>query len=192
MKRASTRVTAGLSRVELRGLDPILYMRKRALNFGYACRRAQTRCCPLPIIACAVANTSTSSSPGKQPALTFLAMDEAIAHCTRGLSIWEWASNTTSEPAPWEPFSRPGSKGSFPADLALPGPSVVAATLLAQLEDLGDGTARRGGRLLLIGRRDADSDQKLRRAGLPHELSDDVSARCDLRHVSQCARRQAR
>ena len=25
-------------------------------------------------------------------------MDEAVAHCTRGLGIWEWASSTTSEP----------------------------------------------------------------------------------------------
>ncbi len=30
---------------------------------------------------------------GKQPALTYLGIDEAIAHCTRGLGIWEWASN---------------------------------------------------------------------------------------------------
>ena len=30
---------------------------------------------------------------GKQPALDYLPMDEAIAHCTRGLGIWEWASN---------------------------------------------------------------------------------------------------
>jgi xylulose-5-phosphate/fructose-6-phosphate phosphoketolase len=30
---------------------------------------------------------------GKQPALQYLAMDEAIAHCTRGIGIWEWASN---------------------------------------------------------------------------------------------------
>jgi xylulose-5-phosphate/fructose-6-phosphate phosphoketolase len=30
---------------------------------------------------------------GKQPALTYLAIDEAIAHCTRGLGIWEWASS---------------------------------------------------------------------------------------------------
>jgi xylulose-5-phosphate/fructose-6-phosphate phosphoketolase len=30
---------------------------------------------------------------GKQPALTYLSMDQAIAHCTRGLGIWEWASN---------------------------------------------------------------------------------------------------
>jgi xylulose-5-phosphate/fructose-6-phosphate phosphoketolase len=30
---------------------------------------------------------------GKQPALQFLSMDEAILHCTRGMGIWEWASN---------------------------------------------------------------------------------------------------
>ena len=30
---------------------------------------------------------------GKQPALDYLSIDEAIAHCTRGVGIWEWASN---------------------------------------------------------------------------------------------------
>jgi xylulose-5-phosphate/fructose-6-phosphate phosphoketolase len=35
---------------------------------------------------------------GKQPALTYLTMDEAIAHCTRGLGIWDWAGNTDGEP----------------------------------------------------------------------------------------------
>jgi xylulose-5-phosphate/fructose-6-phosphate phosphoketolase len=30
---------------------------------------------------------------GKQTALQFLTMDEAIAHCTAGLGIWPWASN---------------------------------------------------------------------------------------------------
>ncbi|MDT4957769.1 MAG: xylulose-5-phosphate/fructose-6-phosphate phosphoketolase, partial [Pseudonocardiales bacterium] len=35
---------------------------------------------------------------GKQPALTYLTIDEAIAHCTRGLGIWPWASNTGGEP----------------------------------------------------------------------------------------------
>ena len=30
---------------------------------------------------------------GKQPALNFLPIDDAVAHCTRGLGIWEWASN---------------------------------------------------------------------------------------------------
>jgi xylulose-5-phosphate/fructose-6-phosphate phosphoketolase len=29
---------------------------------------------------------------GKQPALDFLGMDDAIAHCTRGIGIWDWAS----------------------------------------------------------------------------------------------------
>jgi xylulose-5-phosphate/fructose-6-phosphate phosphoketolase len=35
---------------------------------------------------------------GKQPALTYLDMESAIAHCTRGLGIWEWASTATEEP----------------------------------------------------------------------------------------------
>jgi xylulose-5-phosphate/fructose-6-phosphate phosphoketolase len=29
---------------------------------------------------------------GKQPALNYLAIEDAVAHCTRGLGIWEWAS----------------------------------------------------------------------------------------------------
>jgi xylulose-5-phosphate/fructose-6-phosphate phosphoketolase len=36
---------------------------------------------------------------GKQPALDYLSMDDAITHCTRGIGIWEWASNEDgSEP----------------------------------------------------------------------------------------------
>jgi xylulose-5-phosphate/fructose-6-phosphate phosphoketolase len=30
---------------------------------------------------------------GKQPALQWLSMDEAVKHCTNGIGIWEWASN---------------------------------------------------------------------------------------------------
>ncbi len=30
---------------------------------------------------------------GKQPALDYLTMDEAVIHCTRGIGIWDWASN---------------------------------------------------------------------------------------------------
>ena len=30
---------------------------------------------------------------GKQPALQYLNMDEAVKHCSAGLSIWKWASN---------------------------------------------------------------------------------------------------
>ncbi|HUZ88131.1 MAG TPA: phosphoketolase family protein [Candidatus Baltobacterales bacterium] len=29
---------------------------------------------------------------GKQPALSYLSMEDAVAHCTRGLGIWDWAS----------------------------------------------------------------------------------------------------
>jgi xylulose-5-phosphate/fructose-6-phosphate phosphoketolase len=35
---------------------------------------------------------------GKQPQLTYLSPDEAIAHCTRGLGIWDWAGSTDGEP----------------------------------------------------------------------------------------------
>jgi xylulose-5-phosphate/fructose-6-phosphate phosphoketolase len=35
---------------------------------------------------------------GKQPALNFLGMDDAVLHCTRGLGIWEWASNDDGDP----------------------------------------------------------------------------------------------
>jgi xylulose-5-phosphate/fructose-6-phosphate phosphoketolase len=35
---------------------------------------------------------------GKQPSLDYLTMDEAIAHCTRGVGIWDWASNAEEEP----------------------------------------------------------------------------------------------
>jgi xylulose-5-phosphate/fructose-6-phosphate phosphoketolase len=30
---------------------------------------------------------------GKQPALNYLSMEEAVLHCTRGIGIWEWASS---------------------------------------------------------------------------------------------------
>jgi xylulose-5-phosphate/fructose-6-phosphate phosphoketolase len=35
---------------------------------------------------------------GKQPALNYLDIDEAIAHCSRGLGIWDWASNAADVP----------------------------------------------------------------------------------------------
>ena len=34
---------------------------------------------------------------GKQPALNYLSMDEAIVHCTRGLGIWDWASSDAGQ-----------------------------------------------------------------------------------------------
>jgi xylulose-5-phosphate/fructose-6-phosphate phosphoketolase len=37
---------------------------------------------------------------GKQPALDFLPMDQAILHCTRGLGIWDWAGNEATGEVP--------------------------------------------------------------------------------------------
>jgi xylulose-5-phosphate/fructose-6-phosphate phosphoketolase len=34
---------------------------------------------------------------GKQPALNYLTMEQAVAHCTRGIGIWEWASSDDGE-----------------------------------------------------------------------------------------------
>ena len=35
---------------------------------------------------------------GKQPALDYLSMDDAVLHCTRGIGIWDWASNDDGDP----------------------------------------------------------------------------------------------
>jgi len=35
---------------------------------------------------------------GKQPALQYLTMDQAVLHCARGIGIWEWASNDHGNP----------------------------------------------------------------------------------------------
>jgi xylulose-5-phosphate/fructose-6-phosphate phosphoketolase len=35
---------------------------------------------------------------GKQPALNYLPMPEAELHCTRGIGIWDWASNDDGDP----------------------------------------------------------------------------------------------
>jgi xylulose-5-phosphate/fructose-6-phosphate phosphoketolase len=40
---------------------------------------------------------------GKQPALTYLGRDEAIAHCTRGLGIWTWAGTADENGPDGEP-----------------------------------------------------------------------------------------
>lgn len=61
---------------------------------------------------------------GKQPALNYLAMPEAIAHCTRGLGIWEWASNDEG----YEPDVVMAAAGDIPTLEAL-----AATALLREL-----------------------------------------------------------
>ena len=35
---------------------------------------------------------------GKQPSLNYLSIEDAILHCTRGVGIWDWASNDNGDP----------------------------------------------------------------------------------------------
>jgi xylulose-5-phosphate/fructose-6-phosphate phosphoketolase len=65
---------------------------------------------------------------GKQPALNYLTMDEAIAHCTRGIGIWDWASNDEGG----EPDVVLGCAGDVPTLEAL----AAAAIIQAELPDL--------------------------------------------------------
>ena len=58
---------------------------------------------------------------GKQPGPQWLTMDEAIAHCTRGLGIWDWASNCGDE----EPDVVLGCAGDVPTLEALAAVSLL-------------------------------------------------------------------
>jgi xylulose-5-phosphate/fructose-6-phosphate phosphoketolase len=65
---------------------------------------------------------------GKQPALNYLSMDDAVVHCTRGAGIWEWASNDDGG----EPDVVLGCCGDIPTLEVL----AAAALLREQLPDL--------------------------------------------------------
>jgi xylulose-5-phosphate/fructose-6-phosphate phosphoketolase len=65
---------------------------------------------------------------GKQPSLNYLSMDEAIVHCTRGIGIWEWASNDDGQ----EPDVVLGCAGDIPTLETV----AAAAILRDRLPDL--------------------------------------------------------
>ncbi len=65
---------------------------------------------------------------GKQPALNYLTMDEAIVHCTRGIGIWQWASNDAGD----EPDVVLGCAGDVPTLETL----AATAILRERLPDL--------------------------------------------------------
>jgi xylulose-5-phosphate/fructose-6-phosphate phosphoketolase len=65
---------------------------------------------------------------GKQPALDFLSMEDAIIHCTRGIGIWEWASSDLEG----EPDVVLACCGDVPTLETI----AAAATLREQLPDL--------------------------------------------------------
>ncbi|MDQ1540209.1 MAG: xylulose-5-phosphate/fructose-6-phosphate phosphoketolase, partial [Actinomycetota bacterium] len=62
---------------------------------------------------------------GKQPALNFLSMDEAIAHCSRGLGIWSWASNDCDDNGTGEPDLVMACAGDVPTLEALASTAMV-------------------------------------------------------------------
>ncbi len=65
---------------------------------------------------------------GKQPQLDYLGIEEAVAHCTRGLGIWEWAGNDDGS----EPDVVLGCAGDVPTLETL----AAAALLREELPDL--------------------------------------------------------
>ncbi len=65
---------------------------------------------------------------GKQPALNYLPMEDAIVHCTRGIGIWEWASSDDGA----EPDVVLGCAGDIPTLEAL----AAAAILRERLPEL--------------------------------------------------------
>jgi xylulose-5-phosphate/fructose-6-phosphate phosphoketolase len=65
---------------------------------------------------------------GKQPALDYLTMDEAIAHCARGLGIWEWAGT--------EEFGEPDVVLACAGDVPTLETVAAAAILRERLPDL--------------------------------------------------------
>ena len=65
---------------------------------------------------------------GKQPSLNYLAIDDAIVHCTRGAGIWQWASNDEQG----EPDVVLGCCGDIPTLETL----AAAATLRERLPEL--------------------------------------------------------
>jgi xylulose-5-phosphate/fructose-6-phosphate phosphoketolase len=62
---------------------------------------------------------------GKQPALNYLAMDEAIVHNTRGLGIWDWASTDDGD----EPDVVLACAGDIPTLEALAAAAIVRERL---------------------------------------------------------------
>jgi xylulose-5-phosphate/fructose-6-phosphate phosphoketolase len=65
---------------------------------------------------------------GKQPALDYVSMDEAIVHCTRGIGIWKWASTDDGD----RPDVVLGCAGDIPTLEAV----AAAALLREHLPDL--------------------------------------------------------
>ena len=66
---------------------------RRPRSSGSTCRRTRTRLLSVADHCLRSRDYVNVIVAGKQPAPNWLTMDEAIVHCTRGIGIWDWASN---------------------------------------------------------------------------------------------------
>jgi xylulose-5-phosphate/fructose-6-phosphate phosphoketolase len=62
---------------------------------------------------------------GKQPGLNYLDMESAVAHCTRGIGIWDWASNDVNARGTGEPDLVMACAGDIPTLEALAATAMV-------------------------------------------------------------------
>jgi xylulose-5-phosphate/fructose-6-phosphate phosphoketolase len=62
---------------------------------------------------------------GKQPALQYLTVEQSIRHCTKGIGIWDWASNDEGE----EPDLIMACAGDIPTMEALAATSIIRKNL---------------------------------------------------------------
>jgi xylulose-5-phosphate/fructose-6-phosphate phosphoketolase len=62
---------------------------------------------------------------GKQPSLDYLSMEDAVVHCTRGIGIWDWASNDAAA----EPDVVLGCAGDIPTLETLAAASILRERL---------------------------------------------------------------
>jgi len=62
---------------------------------------------------------------GKQPALSYLSMPDAIAHCTRGIGMWDWASSDLDENGIGEPDVVMACAGDIPTLEALAATAIL-------------------------------------------------------------------
>ena len=66
---------------------------RRPRSSASTCRRTPTRLLSVADHCLRSRDYVNVIVAGKQPAPQWLTMDEAVLHCTRGIGIWEWASN---------------------------------------------------------------------------------------------------
>ena len=79
-------------------------------------------CSQSAITVCEGVNYVNVIVADKQPHPVFLSMEEAVLHCTKGIGIWEWASNDAGQ----EPDAVIASAGDIMTHEALAAVAILA------------------------------------------------------------------